>query len=140
MKGTSGSTLPEGKKAPIFTQENQPLTDPFRRYEGFSWAACNEVTRKLTREGSSTAIGWAMMVEGKGWYGRVRDNRGDWSFGPATLSRALKAVEARIDHAPFEPQDDERAWGGDAMMVVAGARVPASQPIYQELELADSGP
>jgi hypothetical protein len=57
---------------PIFTQENQPLTDPFRRYEGFSWVACNEGTRKLTREDSLIAIGWAMMIEGKGWYGRVR--------------------------------------------------------------------
>jgi hypothetical protein len=120
MKCPSATTLPPGKNAPFFTKENQTLTDPFRRYERFSWTACNEVTRKLTREGSSTAIGWAMMVEGKGWYGRVRDGRGDWSFGPAPLNRALKAVEARIDHAPFEPQDNERMWRGDAMAVVAG--------------------
>jgi hypothetical protein len=55
----------------------------------------NEVTRKLTREGSQTAIGWAMLVEDKGWYGRVRDERGDWSFGPATLARALKASRSQ---------------------------------------------
>jgi hypothetical protein len=84
-----------------------------------------------------------MMVEGKGWYGRVRDDRGHWSFGPTSLSRALKAVEARINHAPFEPQDDERAWHGDAMTVVAGAPLRRRQlpvPTLPEPELADSGP
>jgi hypothetical protein len=84
------------------------------------------------------------MVEGKGWYGRVRDDRGHWSFGPTSLSRALAAVEARLNHAPFEPQDDERAWHGDAMTVVAGAplrrrQLPASHP-SPEPELADSEP
>jgi hypothetical protein len=96
--------------------------------ERYVWAACNEVTRRLTREGSQTAIGWAMLVEGKGWYGGVRDKRGDWSFGPATLARALKAVEAWIRHEPFETRidDGERMWRGDAMAFVMGIpHVPA---------------
>jgi hypothetical protein len=68
-----------------------------------------------------------MLVEGKGWYGGVRDKRGDWSFGPATLARALKAVEAWIRHEPFETRIDhgERMWRGDAMAVVAGVCAPA---------------
>jgi hypothetical protein len=93
---------PEGKQA------------LFRRYESFSWTACNEVTKKLTREGSTSAIGWLMNVDGKG---RVRDARGDWTFGPASATRAIAAVEARVRHESFDPrfEDGERAWLRDAM-------------------------
>jgi hypothetical protein len=69
-----------------------------------------------------------MLVEDRGWYGRVRDERGDWSFGPAPLARALKAVEAWIRHEPFElrPDDGERMWRGDTMAVVMGTPIEAN--------------
>jgi hypothetical protein len=53
--------VPAGKKSLNYIDENQQLKEPFRRDESFLWTACNEVTRKLTR-GGSTAIGWAMLV------------------------------------------------------------------------------
>jgi hypothetical protein len=54
-----------------------------------------------------------MMIEGKGWFGRVRDDRGDWSFGPSSLNRTRLAVEAWIKHEVFDKHDDERMWKGD---------------------------
>jgi hypothetical protein len=121
-RGVKSTKCPEGKRA------------LFRRYETLSWTACNEVTKKLTREGSTSAIGWLMNVDGKGWYGRVRDARGDWTFGPASATRAIAAVEARIRHEPFDPRfdDGERAWLGDAMRALHPPRVPAPKPTSQK--------
>jgi hypothetical protein len=117
---------PLARSARMMCQRYEGKQALFRRYETFSWTACNEVTRKLTREGSTTAIGWLMNVDGKGWYGRVRDARGDWTFGPASATRAIAAVEARIRHEPFDPrfEDGERAWLGDAMWALHPPRVP----------------
>lgn len=102
------------------------------------WVICNDVAHKLTYEGapkvfiennpifgfkqdsdrgSLEAIGWAMFIENRGWFGRIRDSRGDWSFGPSTLPRARKAIEARIRHEIFEKTESEKTWTGNCMTV-----------------------
>jgi hypothetical protein len=96
---------------------NGTVKDKLRGDETFVWTACNEATMKLTRGNSDRAIGWAMLV-GRNWIGRVRDDRGDWSFKANSKMRACQAVEAHINHAPFEPKEDEAAWRGDAMALV----------------------
>jgi hypothetical protein len=107
---------------------DQHVKRGLRGDERFVWTACNEITQKLAREGGGAAIGFAMMVGDKGWFGRVRDDRGEWSFGPSSLSRAKQATEARILHAPFDCEDDERMWAGSAWDVVHGMIVnPASE-------------
>jgi hypothetical protein len=102
----------------------------------WEWIACNEVTRKLADHalpalytnphgafpsiGSPQAVGWAMLIEGKGWFGRVRDERGDWSFGPSTLGRAQQAVRAYLRHEDFPKTETEKSWRSDAWRLVAG--------------------
>jgi hypothetical protein len=76
------------------------------------WQAVNEVADKLMRAGSATAVGWTMLIEGKGWHGRVRDERGEFSSSASTRNRARAAVEAWLRHEPIELQGDERAWRG----------------------------
>lgn len=69
---------------------------------GYVWIAHNPITRALVREqGKGAAVGWAMYVAGQGWLGKVRDERGDFSFGPATLPQVRKAVEAWAKHEPI---------------------------------------
>jgi hypothetical protein len=85
------------------------------------WLASNEVTHKLVHEGRDRALGWAMLIEGRGWFGRVRDDRGHWSFGPSTLNRARLAVEAWLRREPFDKIGDERTWRGDCGALLCGA-------------------
>lgn len=60
-----------------------------------------------------------MLIEGKGWHGRVKDDpRGEFSFGPSTRARARAAVEAWLRHEPIEFQGDERAWRGTCDQLV----------------------
>lgn len=75
------------------------------------WAAANEITQKLVHKGN--AIAWAMKIADRGWFARVRDERGDWSFGPSRLDRAQKAAEVWLNHGVFELREDERMWLGD---------------------------
>lgn len=113
--------VPDSQNLDFKSQRKQYVARGLRGDERFLWTACNEVTQKLTKEGGSTAIGWTMMVSGRGWFGRVRDDRGEWSFGPSTLARSRQAVEAWLLHAPFELEEDERMWAGSAWGIVAGA-------------------
>jgi hypothetical protein len=77
------------------------------------------VTDKLSKGEGSSAVGWAMNVEGKGWFGQVRgDPRGEFSFGPSTRARARAAVEAWLRHEPVEPQGDERVRRGSCDRIV----------------------
>lgn len=99
-------------------QQNRASPRTFRRDEGFEWTACNEVTRKLTRAGSPNAVGWAMLIDGHGWFGRIGR---DFSFGPATQSRAKSAVEARLLGEPFDKVDDERSWSGTCWRLLSGS-------------------
>jgi hypothetical protein len=86
----------------------------------FEWQAVNEVTDKLARESSPTAIGWTTLIEGRGWFGRVRDERADWSFGPSTRPRARKAVEGWIEGtlAGFDKIEGEATWIGNCSRLV----------------------
>jgi hypothetical protein len=86
-----------------------PFTDAFREDGGFVWTACNEITRKLTLQGSQTAIAWAIQIEGLGWFGRIGK---DFSFGPTSRRRAKQAVEARLKGEPFTKLEGERSWKG----------------------------
>jgi hypothetical protein len=87
----------------------------------FIWIACNEITYKLCYVGTDTAIGWVMDVEDKGWFGRVRnEERGEFSFGPSSRKRCQKAAEAWLNHEPFEKQQGEKTWSGDAWDIVQG--------------------
>jgi hypothetical protein len=43
-------------------------------------------------------IGW--IANQSIWCARVKDSRGNWAFGPSTLSRARSAAVARVNHAP----------------------------------------
>ena len=49
-------------------------------------------------------------MPGGAWYGCVKDERGDWSFGPTTLARAQRAVEAYLEHEDFQKQESEKSW------------------------------
>jgi hypothetical protein len=76
------------------------------------WKAVNEVTWKCSSKEDGPAIAWAMNIENHGWFGRVRDARGEWSFGPAMLSRCRDAVEARLHHEMFDKREGESSWSG----------------------------
>jgi hypothetical protein len=109
------------------------------------WVACNEITQRLARDGRAStddhshALGWAMRIERtvdvmpddpklsgqvvKGaWYGCVKDERGDWSFGPTTLARAQRAVEAYLKHEDFQKQESEKSWRGNCRDLVVGGK------------------
>ena len=122
--------MPDDEKPQNFVTSNQGLAKAVRGDGPLIWTASNPITRKLTREGSPTALGWATEVAGKRWYGRVRDERGNWTFGPSSLSRARKAVEAWLRHEPFEREEDEAMWAGDLGRILVGRdlyRRPANQ-------------
>jgi hypothetical protein len=105
--------IPDGQKPEKISQQNQSPPEQLRGDESpaalvreSTWTACNEITRKLDHRGS--AIGWCMQIEGKGWFGQVRDERGDWSFGPSSLNQARDAVETWLRHEVFDKCDAER--------------------------------
>jgi hypothetical protein len=112
---------PETAKNPTeIVEEFLPMS---RGEQPLVWQAVNEVTDKLMRAGSATAIGFTMLIEGKGWHGRVKDERGEFSFGPSTRKRARGAVEAWLRHEPIEFQGDEGAWRGTCDRLVNLIRV-----------------
>jgi len=63
-----------------------------------------------------------MLIDGRGWFGRVRDERGDWSFGPSTVFRCRDAVDAWLRHEVFDKREGERTWAGDCMAQLVGTR------------------
>jgi hypothetical protein len=120
--------VPESQFPEKNSEQNQGVTKALWRYESLLWTACNEVTQKLSIKGSTAAIGWAMQIEGRGWYGRVRDERGNWSFGPSTKSGAQHAVESWLRHEPIEPSEDEHAWSGDTRRILPPDSASFLQP------------
>jgi hypothetical protein len=125
--------------------QNQELAVPQKSISGnrpLRWDRINAVTWKLTdgeiarvsaeaagtRTGFnvSRAVAWVIdvgWVAGRVvWFARVHDERGDWSFGSTTIERAKAAAERRVNHAPFDPRPDERAFLGpvDLNRVAAG--------------------
>ncbi len=115
--------IADGPKNEKIIEENQSDDVAVRGDEGpafkvrnSAWVAVNDVTDKLQYRG--TALGYTMMIEGRGWFGRVHDDRGDWSFGPSTRSRVRQAVESWIRHEPFEKREGEATWAGDCMRML----------------------
>ena len=107
------------------SNENKALARAIREDGPLEWTASNEVTRALRRIGSPNAIGWAMLVEGHGWLGRIGE---DFSFGPTTQARAKAAVEARLKGEPFAKVDDERSWSGTCWRLLSGSTPPEAAP------------
>ena len=122
-KPALATTLPDSPKSEKIIEENQGAARAVSTYEGptaklreSEWLAVNEITDKLNHRG--TAIAWAMHVGGRGWFGRVRDDRGDWSFHATGRQRARAAAEAWIKHEPFEKFEDEASWRGNCMSIM----------------------
>lgn len=110
----------EGQNPQFSLQQNQQVMDGVRRYGAYRWVACNEITRKCVEEDHDKALGYAIHVNGiggvekPGWYGVIKDERGDYRFGPTSKARAELAVERRLQHAPMEDiREDERQWIGE---------------------------
>ena len=116
-RGDGATLVADSPKIETSPQQTQRVTNPFRGDEGFIWTACNEVTRKLTRAGSPDAIGYAMLIDGHGWFGRIGK---DFSFGPTTMSRAMKAVEARLMGQMFDKLEGENSWRGTCWKMLSG--------------------
>lgn len=116
--------IPEPQNSEKIVEENQGPPDPMRRDETpafkvahANWIFSNEITGKLDYQGK--ALGWVMYADRPGcWFGRVRDERGPWSFRAASRDRAEKGVEARIRHEPIEARDNERVWAGDCLGLI----------------------
>jgi hypothetical protein len=121
--GVQPHDIPESEK---IAEENQPVTERLRgdespayRVAHAKWIACNDVTQKLDYKGR--ALGWLAYIEGRGWYGRIRDERGNLSYGPCrSISRCQRAVEALIKHEPFDKVDNEASWRGDLGKIFTG--------------------
>jgi hypothetical protein len=99
VRGDEATLVADSQKAEKITKQNHDVTEIDRGDEppgrGLFWIACNDVTDKLSKGEGSSAVGWTMNVEGKGWFGRCKsDPRGEFSFGPSTRARARAAVEA----------------------------------------------
>jgi hypothetical protein len=128
-KGPAATWVADDPNPEKLRQENQASPRTFSTYGPTAWTACNEATLKLTREGSSNAVGWAILCEvtpGRdAWFGRIGD---DFSFGPTTKPRAKAAVEARLLGGPFEKVDGERSWSGTCWKMLGGS-VPARPPL-----------
>jgi hypothetical protein len=123
VRRDGATPIADCQKSQNLDVQNQGVAKAFRRDEplprDLDWVACNEVTHKHAKPGGD-AVGWAMLVEGRGWFGRVRDERGDWSFGPSILSRCQRAVEAWLRHEPFDKVGDEKTWRGDCWRLLSG--------------------
>src|SRR4029077_7293738 len=105
-------------KSENLIETNQKRARTFRRDEPFIWTACNEITRKCTSPGSSDAIAWTMLVEGRGWFGRIGKT---FSFGPTSARRAEQAVEAKLQGQMFDKHEGEKSWAGDCWKLLSGA-------------------
>ena len=116
--------IPETQNSQKNLEENQGTTDPQRGDETpafkvahANWIFSNEITGKLDYQGR--ALGWVMYAyRPASWFGRVRDERGQWSFRAFNRDRAEKAVEARIRYEPFDAREDERMWNGDCSGII----------------------
>ena len=149
VRGDEATPMAADPNSEILPKQTQALTRPLRGHEKFEWTACNEVTRKLTRAGSPNAVGWAMLIDGRGWFGRVS---GEWefSFGPSTMARAKAAVEAHLLGETFDKAEGERTWSGTCWWLLSGheqspaeqsrGRVPAApSPSAQQPDSENSG-
>jgi hypothetical protein len=110
----SEAMIPDAENPKKNDEQNQALARGRRGDEEAQWIAVNEVTDKFARKGGD-AVGWTMLIEGKGWYGRVGKHM---SFGPTTRTRARAAVEAFLRGEPFEKRGGEQSWRGDCMGVL----------------------
>lgn len=105
-------------------EQNQGSPDPQRGDETpaykvahANWIFSNEITGKLDYQGRP--LGWVMYAHRPGcWFGRVRDERGQWSFRAESRDRAEKAVEAWIRYEPIDARDGERIWAGDCSALI----------------------
>jgi hypothetical protein len=137
--------IPDAQNPEKIPQQNQQASEalsgdgsPAFIVRNSNWIACNEIPHKLDHRGN--AIGFVMRIEQtidimpadpklseqvvrSAWFGRVRDERGDWSFGPATLGRAQQAVEAYLRHEDFTKNETEKSWRGDAWDLVTGGKL-----------------
>jgi hypothetical protein len=109
--------IPDAQNSEKNDEQNQEPTSALRGDEGAFWIACNEVADKFAR-GGSDAIGWAMLIEGRGWFGRVGK---EMSFGPTTRHRARAAVEAYLRGEFFDKHEGEHSWRGDCWKLISGA-------------------
>jgi hypothetical protein len=124
LRGDDSPTLADSQKVEKNAQQNQDVEDRLRGDEGpasklreAKWIFSNEITGKLDYHG--TSLGWVMYAERPArWLGRVRDNRGQWSFKAANRTRAEKAVEAWLRHEPIEIIEPERMWAGDCLGII----------------------
>ena len=88
--------------------ENEPI------FSRLMWVCHNEITYSIRERINSTALGWIMYIpRQRAWFGRVRDKRGHYSFGPTIHSRARKAVEAWLRYEPIKLINGEKEWSGD---------------------------
>lgn len=115
-KSSLKGMIPDAENAEKKDERNQKPSEAVRGDEihAANWFACNEVTDRLDLRG--TAIGWTMLIEGKGWFGRVGK---EMSFGPTTRARARRSVEAYLKGEPFEKDEDERSWRGGCWKLIA---------------------
>jgi hypothetical protein len=132
-KSARASETAEVQKHEKIPQQNQqdigqekPLRGstegPAFKVRNAEWIACNEITRKLSYR--DAALGWVVRVEGRGWFGRVNDDRGEFSVGPChSAHRAERLVEALIKHEPFDKQDGENSWRGTCWEMLSGEAV-----------------
>jgi hypothetical protein len=128
MKSGEATPIADSQKTENLIEQNQRIAETVRRDEppdgslasivrNSTWIACNEVTDKLAKK-SGDAIGWTMLIEGMGWFGRAGK---EMSFGPTTRARARLSVEAYLRGEPFEKRDDERSWRGDCGSLISMA-------------------
>ena len=132
-----------------FAQENLAFQTP--RYASFGlrasprfkgetldWIACNDVTRKAVIAGknaNANALGFVIKIESTslhqtrsvpahddGWWGRVKDNGVEFSFGPCTTpERAQAATEAFLRRDPLlTPRGNERYRKGALWETIGG--------------------
>jgi endogenous inhibitor of DNA gyrase (YacG/DUF329 family) len=118
----SGTGVAGSQETQEISEQNQGLTEAMRRdgpafvVRHAEWIAVNEITQKFLYK--EPAIGWAMNIEGRGWFGRVGK---DMSFGPTTLHRARLSVEQFIKGEPFAKNKPEQSWRGDCWDLVVAA-------------------
>jgi hypothetical protein len=119
-----GADMPESPNSEKNHEQNQGVEDGVRRDESpafkvahANWIFSNDVTGKLDYQGKP--LGWVMYADRPGcWFGRVRDDRGQWSFRAANRERAERAVEAWIRYEPIERREGERMWAGDCLGLI----------------------
>lgn len=83
--------------------ENQGFQKPKRRYEAPLFHRIDKWTWKATVKGGEETVAWLMEVEGYGWFGKVKDQGTEWTYGPATLEEAKKAT---VDFLKTEDSSD----------------------------------